>query len=116
MKPCILGGWASNLCALAGFVHAKAHAVAFDADRFALVKGALLIAVLLALTSPLRAQLVVDGTTNILSNVTNSFPGDVTVGASGSFSLLVISNNALLADALNGLIGLNATAKSNQVQ
>ena len=56
--------------------------------------------------SVVRAQFIVDGTTNIFSEHTNSFPGDVTVGSSSSsFSLLVISNNALLGNALNSFIG-----------
>jgi hypothetical protein len=37
------------------------------------------------LLSALRAQIVNDGATNTLSNVTNSFAGDVTVGTNGSF-------------------------------
>src|SRR2546430_16624938 len=74
-----------------------------------------LAATLLAV-SPLRAQLVADGATNTLSNVTNSFTGDVTVGTNGSFTLLILSNNALLTNANNGHIGLTATAKSNEVR
>src|SRR5947207_776655 len=71
----------------------------------------------LALTvSPLRAQLVADGATNTLANVTNTITGDVTVGTNGSFTLLVLSNNALLTNSLNGTIGLNTTAKSNEVR
>ena len=49
-----------------------------------------------AVVSELGAQLVNDGATNTLSNVTNTFIGDVTVGTNGSFTLLVLSNNALL--------------------
>jgi T5SS/PEP-CTERM-associated repeat protein len=71
----------------------------------------------LALTvSPLRAQVVSDGATNTLSNVTNTFTGDVTVGTNGSFTLLVLSNNALLTNSANGNIGLNANARSNEVR
>ena len=46
----------------------------------------------LALASPACAQLVNDGATNTLSNVTNSIPGNVTVGANGS--LLALSKTA----------------------
>jgi hypothetical protein len=70
---------------------------------------------LLAVTS-LRAQVVSDGATNTLSTVTNTFPGDVTVGTNGLFTLLVLSDNALLTNSGNGVIGRNATARSNQVQ
>src|ERR1044071_596544 len=67
-------------------------------------------------TSVARAQIVADGATNILSNFTNSFAGDVTVGTNGSFTLLVLSDNALLTNSVNGVIGLNATARSNEVR
>src|SRR2546430_5056316 len=74
-----------------------------------------LAATLLAV-SPLRAQIVADGATNTLSNVTNTFTGDVTVGTNGSFTLLVLSDNALLTNSGNATIGFNTTAKSNEVQ
>jgi fibronectin-binding autotransporter adhesin len=64
---------------------------------------------------PLRAQIVADGATNTLSNVTNTFPGTVIVGTNGSFTLLTIADNALLTNSANGVIGLNASAKSNEV-
>src|SRR5262245_10480311 len=63
-----------------------------------------------------RAQLVNDGATNTLSNVTKAFTGDVTVGTNGSFTLLVISDNALLTNSANGVIGRNAAARSNEVR
>ena len=69
--------------------------------RGALVK-AIFIAMLL-LVPPLRAQVVADGATNTLSNVTNSFTGDVTVGTNGSFTLLVLSDNALLTNSAHKL-------------
>src|SRR4051812_42770321 len=65
--------------------------------------------------SPLRAQIVNDGETNTLSNVTNTFTGDVTVSTNGPFTLLVLSDNALLTNSANGLIGRNAGANSNEV-
>ena len=58
----------------------------------AIVAGALLAIMAL----PLRAQLVADGATNTLSDVTNTFDGNLTVGTNGSFTLLVLSNNASL--------------------
>src|SRR5580765_6359747 len=66
--------------------------------------------------TPLRSQIVADGATNTLSNTTNSVPGDVIVGTNGSFTLLIISDNALLTNTVNGVIGLNGTAKSNEVR
>jgi len=65
--------------------------------------------------APLRAQVVADGATNTLSNTTNNF-ASVTIGTNGSFTLLTLSNNALLTNSGNGTIGLNVTAKSNEVR
>src|SRR5881397_2929561 len=76
----------------------------------------MIMALMLSAAAPLRAQIVADGATNTLSNVTNTFAGDVTVGTNGSFTLLVLSDNALLTNANNGTIGLNTTAKSNEVR
>src|SRR5437773_10790986 len=75
-----------------------------------------LLAAWLVLVSPLSAQIVADGATNTLSNVTNTFTGDVTVGTNGSFTLLVLSNNSLLTNSGSGIIGANTTARSNEVQ
>ena len=58
----------------------------------------------------LNAQLVADGATNTLSNVTTNIPGSVTVGANGSFTLLVLSNNCLVTNSGVGAIGQNTTA------
>src|SRR5262249_4437941 len=67
--------------------------------------------------TPLRAQLVNDGATNVLSNVTNILSGGgVTVGTNGSFTLLVLSNNCLLTNSGLSEIGRNATARSNEVR
>lgn len=82
----------------------------FSARRFLLFAGAILIA------KSAVAQLVADGATNTLSNVTNTITGDVTAGTNGSFTLLVLSNNVLLTNSVNGVIGRNATAKTNEVQ
>ena len=72
--------------------------------------------VALAMTVPaLHAQVVNDGATNTLSNVTNNSP-TITVGTNGSFTLLVLSNNAVLNNTLNGVIGRNASAQSNEVR
>jgi len=63
-----------------------------------------------------RAQLVADGATNTLSNVTTNITGDVTVGTNLSFTLLILSDNALLTNSVNGIIGRNDTARSNEVR
>jgi T5SS/PEP-CTERM-associated repeat protein len=65
---------------------------------------------------PIRAQLVNDGATRTLSNVTNTITGSVTVGTNGSFTLLTLADNALLTNSAHGVIGRNATAKSNEVR
>src|SRR4051812_11478889 len=79
-----------------------------------IVKSVLAVALLAA--SPLHAQIVNDGATRTLINETNTFTGDVTIGTNGPFTLLVLSDNALLTNSVNGVIGLNAAAKSNQVR
>jgi T5SS/PEP-CTERM-associated repeat protein len=76
----------------------------------------ILLAAMLIAAPPLRAQIVNDGATNTLSNVTNTITGNVTIGTNGSFTLLVLSDNALLTNSLNGTIGRNSTAKSNEVR
>jgi len=65
---------------------------------------------------PAQAQLVADGATNTLSNITNTITGDLTVGTNGSFTLLVLSDNVVVTNSGNGIIGRNATAKSNEVR
>ncbi|HEX5219685.1 MAG TPA: hypothetical protein VFZ59_08970 [Verrucomicrobiae bacterium] len=75
-----------------------------------------ILATMLIATSALHAQLVADGATNTLINVTNSIPGNVTVGTNGSFTLLVLSNNCLLTNSGFSTIGANASAKSNVAQ
>jgi T5SS/PEP-CTERM-associated repeat protein len=77
---------------------------------------AFLLCLVVQATSVARAQLVADGATNTLSNVTNSITGDVTVGTNGSFTLLVLADNTLLTNSINGIIGRNSTAKSNEVR
>src|SRR6266481_6132329 len=75
----------------------------------------ILVLTLLAVPT-LRAQVVNDGATNTLSNVTTNITGDVTVGTNLSFTLLILSDNALLTNSVNGIIGRNDTARSNEVR
>jgi T5SS/PEP-CTERM-associated repeat protein len=70
----------------------------------------------LFLCAAAHAQLVADGATNTLSNVTNSINGNVIVGTNGSFTLLVLSDNALVTNSAHFVIGANTTARSNEVQ
>ncbi|MBI3879036.1 MAG: hypothetical protein HY301_03115 [Verrucomicrobia bacterium] len=72
-----------------------------------------LLAVLLAVGA--SAQLAPDGGTNTLDGVTNTVTGSVTVGTNGSFTLLTLTNGALLTNTLEGQIGLNAGANSNTI-
>jgi T5SS/PEP-CTERM-associated repeat protein len=77
-----------------------------------------LLPALLLLTSPapLRSQLVKDGATNTLNNTATNITGDLIVGTNGSFTLLVIQNSSVVSNTANGVIGLNASAKSNELQ
>src|SRR5258708_1987513 len=77
---------------------------------------ALIVLAGLLLAVPLHAQIVADGATRTLSNVTSTFTGDVTVGTNGPFTLLVLSDNALLTNSAQGVIGRNLAAKSNEVR
>ena len=74
------------------------------------------LALIASFLSSARAQVVNDGATNTLSNITNTITGDVTVGTNGSFTLLILSDNSLLTNSAQGVIGRNATAKSNEVR
>src|SRR2546425_285257 len=71
-------------------------------------------AVLLATSA--RAQIVNDGATKTLNNVISNITGTVTVGTNGSFTLLVLTNGALLTNSGNGVIGRNIGANSNTVR
>src|SRR5262245_57706087 len=65
---------------------------------------------------PVVGQVVNDGATNTLNNVTNSIAGDVTVGTNGSFTLLILTNNALLTNSGHGYVGRNNGANANTVR
>ncbi len=78
-----------------------------------------ILCVLLLLCLPwsaARAQVVADGATNTLNNVTNTLGVSVTIGTNGPFTLLTITNGALLTNSGNGFIGRNVGANSNQVR
>jgi T5SS/PEP-CTERM-associated repeat protein len=64
----------------------------------------------------LHAQLVNDGATRTLSNGMTTVFGSLTVGTNGSFTSLVLSDFALVTNTAHGVIGRNATARSNEVQ
>lgn len=95
------------LSSRAGGVHALAKA---------LLLGWMLAGAAYWASLPLHAQVVADGATNTLSNATNGFAGNVFIGTNGSFTLLVLSNNSLLTNSAEGIIGFSTTAKSNEVR
>jgi T5SS/PEP-CTERM-associated repeat protein len=74
------------------------------------------LAALLSSITPLCSQIVNDGATVTLSNVTNLFTNNITVGTNGPFTLLVLSDNALVTNRANVAIGVSTTAKSNEVR
>src|SRR5262245_9452024 len=74
------------------------------------------IALVLCFSEPASSQVVKDGATNTLNNVTSNVTGTVTVGTNGSFTLLVLTNGALLTNSGYGVIGLNSNANSNTVR
>src|ERR1041384_1581996 len=69
----------------------------------------------IALASHAPAQGVNDGETNTLDGVTSNVSGTVTMGTNGSFTLLVLTNGALLSNTVDGVIGRNTGANSNHV-
>ncbi|HXU78041.1 MAG TPA: hypothetical protein VN794_15820, partial [Methylomirabilota bacterium] len=60
-----------------------------------------------AFAATAHAQVVADGGTTTLNNVTSNINGTVTVGTKGSFTLLILTNGALLTNSANGVIGRN---------
>lgn len=69
-----------------------------------------------ALRAPrlVHAQLVSDGQTNFLDDITTNVAGGVTVGTNGSFTLLVVINASTVTNAGgNVIIGANTSARSN---
>src|ERR1041384_3372714 len=101
----------ANHSAFSGFVHRD-----FRQQNLVMKAVQIFVVVIMLAAARLHAQLVNDGATNTLSNVATNLTGDVTVGTNGSFTLLILSDNALLTNSLNGVIGRNATARSNTVQ
>ncbi len=75
-----------------------------------------ILAATLVTAPTLRAQLVNDGASVTLANVATNITGTVTVGTNGPFTLLTLSDNALVTNSLNGVIGRNSTARSNEVR
>ena len=75
-----------------------------------------LVSLILLTDFTLRAQVVADGATNTLNNVTNTIAGNVTVGTNGDFTLLILTNRASLTNSGNSVIGLNVGADRNAVR
>jgi fibronectin-binding autotransporter adhesin len=63
-----------------------------------------------------QAQLVADGSTNIISGYTTNVAGDLIVGTNGSFTRLLITSAGVVTNTGNGYIGQNFGASSNQVE
>jgi hypothetical protein len=53
----------------------------------------IILALMLVPAAALHAQLVADGATNTLGNVTNTITGTVTVGTNASFTSFILSDN-----------------------
>src|SRR5437868_5641667 len=62
-----------------------------------------------------RAQLVADGTTKTITATTTNLAGDLVVGTNGSFTTLIVANAGGVTNTGSGTIGLNSSAKTNQV-
>lgn len=87
-----------------------------DLAHASVVLARLVLSALLAGPSSLPAQLVPDGGTRTLASVTNTIIGTVTVGTNGMFTILQLSDNALLTNSAHGVIGRNASALFNEVR
>jgi T5SS/PEP-CTERM-associated repeat protein len=59
------------------------------------------------------AQLVADGTTNVLDGITTNVIGTVTIGTNHPFTRLVVTNGATVSSTDITFVGANATANSN---
>jgi len=77
---------------------------------FFLARHSLHVVLASALAATTQAQIVADGGSSTLNNVTSNITGTVTVGTNGSFTLLVLTNAALLTNSGNGVIGRNVGA------
>jgi T5SS/PEP-CTERM-associated repeat protein len=64
---------------------------------------------------PLRAQLVADGGSKAINGTGTNISGALTIGTNGSFTTLLIINGGAVTNSPGGVIGLNSTAKTNQV-
>src|SRR5207237_7270925 len=62
-----------------------------------------------------RAQLVADGASKLINGTTTNVTGDLVIGTNGAFTTLIITNAGMVTNTGNGTIGLNTSAKSNQV-
>jgi T5SS/PEP-CTERM-associated repeat protein len=81
----------------------------------ALLASSLLFGVALLAPTSSRSQLVADGSTNILDGVVSNFVSDITVGTNGSFTLLVLTNGAVVTGGSNTFVGASSSAKTNSV-
>jgi T5SS/PEP-CTERM-associated repeat protein len=79
--------------------------------------GQRFFALLILLCSPLatHAQLVADGQAAVLDAVGTNIADNVTVGTNGSFTLLMVTNGAMVTNSGTVSVGLNASASHNRV-
>src|SRR6185436_951607 len=63
----------------------------------------------------LSAQLVADGGSLAINGSTTNIAGNLTVGTSGSFTTLIITNGGTVSNTGNGTIGAGAAANTNRV-
>src|SRR5436190_12084386 len=82
-------------------------------------QGASFLLVLLCsaawLSKSTGAQLVADGTTNVLDGISTNIAGSISIGTNGSFTLLVLTNGATASISATGSIGFNVSARSNSL-
>jgi len=75
--------------------------------------GVLILMICVAFTA--HAQLVSDGTSKTINATATNLTGDVVIGTNAPFTSLTIINGGSVTNSGNSTIGLNTTAKTNQV-
>jgi hypothetical protein len=63
----------------------------------------------------LRAQLVADGHTAVRNGVKTNIVGNLIIGTNGPFTLLVLTNGAVVTNTATVMISANPSARNNRV-
>ena len=84
-------------------------------EMYCVVSRFALLLLLISETLTARAQLVADGASKLINGTTTNVTGDLVIGTNGAFTTLIITNAGMVTNTGNGTIGLNTSAKSNQV-